>query len=81
MDINDYAMGLLEELDGDARALGCREELSRVSSIIRHGSGADRQLDHYRLVRLEGATKMEALRSVVDLVIAETRQGVGAATQ
>ena len=79
MDINDYALGLLEELDGDAGALGCREELSRVSSIIREGSGADRQLDHYRLARLDGATKMEALRSVVDLVIAETGQGVDAA--
>ena len=45
---------------------------------VRDGSGADRQLDLYRLRRLEGDTEEEALRAVVDLVIAETREGVGA---
>ncbi len=78
-DINDYALGLLDDLEGDARALGCREELRRVATIIQEGSSADRQLDHYRLARLDGAAKMEALRSVVDLVLAETRQGVDSA--
>jgi len=39
---------------------------------VREGSSADRQLDLYRLRLVEGATKDEALREVVDLLVAET---------
>ena len=60
----------------DARALGCEKELRHVLTIIREGSGADRQIDHFRLRRLEGDTGEEALRAVVDMVIAETREGI-----
>lgn len=76
MDIDDYARGLIEQLDEDARALGCEDELHRVSEIIRDGSSADRQVDHFRLRCLEGATEIEALRAVVDLLIAETQEGI-----
>ena len=79
VDIADYADTVVEELTGDARALGCENELRHVLTIIRDGSSADRQLDHFRLRRLEGDTKEEALRAVVDLVTAETRQGIEAA--
>ena len=77
MDIDDYAHGLIEQLDEDARALGCEDELHRVSEIIRDGSSADRQVDHFRIRCLEGATEIEALRDVVDLLIAETQEGIG----
>lgn len=76
MDIDDYAHGLIEQLDEDAHALGCEDELHRVSEIIRDGSSADRQVDHFRIRRLEGATDIEALRDVVDLLIAETQEGI-----
>ena len=76
MDIADEAARLVEELGDDAATLDCEDELRHVLSIISEGSGADRQVDHYRLRRLEGDTDEEALRSVVDLVIAETRQGI-----
>ena len=76
MDIDDYARGLIEQLAEDARALGCEKELHRVSEIIRDGSSADRQVDHFRIHRLDGATEIEALRAVVDLLIAETREGI-----
>ncbi|MXY56944.1 MAG: hypothetical protein F4Y41_11195 [Gammaproteobacteria bacterium] len=76
VDIADEAERLVETLRHDAAALDCEAELRHVLSIISDGSGADRQVDHYRLRRLEGDTDEEALRSVVDLVIAETRQGV-----
>ena len=76
--IDDYAAALIERLEADARALGCHEELLRVEAIVRDGSSADRQLDHYRLCRVEGATEQEALRAVVDLVVTETREGVPA---
>ena len=76
VDINDYAAELVEKLASDARALGCEAEMFRALSIIREGTGADRQVDLYRLRRLEGDTEEEALRRVVDMAIAETREGV-----
>ena len=78
VDIGDYAARLVDDLADDARALGCEPELRHVLTIIREGSGADRQIDHFRLRRLEGDTEEEALRAVVDLVIAETREGIEA---
>ena len=79
VDIADYAARLVEELANDARDLGCEDEVRRAHAIIRDGSGADRQLDHFRLRRLEGDGEEQALRSVVDLVVAETREGIEAA--
>ena len=78
VDIEEYAAFVVEQLADDARALGCEPELRRVLEIIRDGTGADRQIDHFRLRRLEGDTEEEALRSVVDLVVAETREGMAA---
>ena len=76
VDIADELERLIEVLAGDARELGCENEIHHALAIIRDGSGADRQVDHFRLRRLEGDTEEEALRSVVDLMIAETREGV-----
>ena len=76
VDIQDYAARLVEELADDARDLGCEDELQHVLTIIHDGSSADRQLDHFRLRRLEGDSHEEALRAVVDLLIAETREGI-----
>ena len=76
MDIDDYAASLVEELGADARALDCETELRGVLDIVRDGAGADRQVDHFRLRKLEGDSERAALRSVVDLVVAETRESV-----
>ena len=78
LDISDYAAALVETLAADAQALGCEDELRHALTIIAEGSGADRQIDHFRLRRLDGATAEEALRAVVDLVVAETRAGLDA---
>ena len=78
VDIEERAAALVEALADDARALGCEPELRHVLGIVRDGAGADRQIDHFRLRRLEGDTEDEALRSVVDLAIAETREGIDA---
>ena len=78
LDIRDYAAALVETLAADARALGCEDEMRRALTIIDEGSGADRQLDHFRLRRLDGASVEEALRAVVDLAVAETRAGLEA---
>ena len=76
-DIYDQTAELIERLAPDARALGCETEIRRALTIVRDGTGADRQLDLYRLRRLEGDTREEALRQVVDMVVAETREGIG----
>lgn len=75
-DIEEYARALVDDLAGDAQALGCEAELRQVLEIIRLGAGADRQVDHFRLRKLEGDTEEEALRSVARLVVAETKEGV-----
>ncbi len=77
IDIDDYVAALIEEIASDARALGCEAETHRALAIVREGTGADRQVDLFRLRRLEGDSHEEALRRVVDLVLAETREGIG----
>ena len=79
MDIDDYTAQLVEDLADDARALGCHADLLRATKIVREGTGADRQVDHFRLRRLEGDTEDQALRAVVDLAAAETKDGIGIA--
>ena len=76
VDIDDYAAALLEELADDARALGCEAEMRHALAIIREGTSADRQADFYHLRLLEGDTEEEALRGVVDRVLAETKEGL-----
>ena len=73
VDIYDYAAKLVDSLAADAQALGCEADLQRAPAIIREGAGADRQIDLYRLRRLEGDSEAEALRAVVDSAVAETR--------
>ena len=76
VDIDDYATKLVERLADDAHTLGCANELQRIPLIIREGTGADRQIDHFRLRRLEGDSEAEALRAVVDMAVADTQAGV-----
>ena len=76
IDIEDYTARLVDELAEDAKALGCEAELRRAPAIIREGTGADRQIDLFRLRRLEGDAEMEALRTVVDAAVAETEEGL-----
>ena len=76
LDIADIAQWLTAELAEDAAALDCEAELHHVHKIIRHGASADRQLDLFRLRRLEGDSEEESLRAVVDALIEETCQGL-----
>ncbi len=76
VDIQDYAKQLVADLGEDAQALDCETELGRMAEIIRDGTSADRQIDLYRLRRLEGDDHETALQAVVDEAIVETRQGI-----
>jgi carboxylate-amine ligase len=41
----EMTLGLIEELRGDARALGCEDELSLLCDLVENGTGARRQLN------------------------------------
>ena len=75
-DISDFTEELVDMLTDDARALDCEPELRHALTIIAEGTGADRQVDLYRLRRLEGDSHDQALRQVVDLVLTETRASI-----
>ena len=76
VDIQDYLGELVDKVADDARALGCETEVRHALKIVESGSSADRQLDLYRMRRLEGDSKEEALRRVVDQLLSETRNGI-----
>jgi carboxylate-amine ligase len=69
----DELLGLISE---DAEALGCTEELAHVRNIVERGTSAHRQLKTYELERAAGADVNEALRAVVDGLIADTALGL-----
>ena len=72
VDVTEIVHELASTLADDARALGCEAALARTERIVAEGGSADRQEDVYRQAMLDGADTEEALRSVVDSVIAET---------
>lgn len=72
IDIAVEIEALVDALTEDAQVLGCETELRRSLAIVREGASADEQIDLYRLRRLDGASEDEALRAVVDLVVAQT---------
>lgn len=70
---------LLEELLGiiaeDAEALGCTQEIAATRNILSRGTSAHRQRKCFELERAAGRTDEEALRQVVDMLIADTLEG------
>jgi carboxylate-amine ligase len=69
----DELLGLVEE---DARAFGCTAEVAHARTITREGTSAHRQRAAFEKARAEGASREEALKRVVDLLIAETTAGL-----
>ncbi len=65
----DEVIGLTAE---DAETLGCVEEVSNARNILRRGTSAHRQVATYEKAIEAGAEPQEALRKVVDFLIAET---------
>ena len=74
VDIDDVLRPMVKSLTEDARALDCEDDLNHTLQIVKNGSGADRQLDHYRFCILNGASVEEALHEVVNLVVEETAE-------
>jgi carboxylate-amine ligase len=68
----DAVRALLDDVAEDAQALGCEKPLERVRAILDEGTSAHAQLALYRGRRAKGDTPVEALRFVVDWLIAAT---------
>ncbi|MCJ2114612.1 carboxylate-amine ligase [Methylobacterium sp. E-025] len=64
--------GLLARLAEDADALDCRAACERARTIVRHGTGADRQLAAYAAARAAGSSDRASLGAVVDALADET---------
>ena len=63
---------ILELIAEDAQILGCEAEVAHARSIVARGTSAERQLACAHAARASGASDDEAMRAVVDLLIAET---------
>jgi carboxylate-amine ligase len=60
----------------DARALGCEKEIKGIHDILSRGTSAHRQLRDFELELASGASSEDALKSVVDTLIADTAEGL-----
>ena len=72
----DLIEELIEMLTPDAAALGCTSELLSVRDIVKRGTSADRQRKVYDLSLAQRMSAPEALKAVVDHLVAETVAGV-----
>ncbi len=72
-DLIDELIGLLAE---DAAYFGCTAEINHARAIINEGTSAHRQIATFHAARDDGATREEALRRVVDMLIAGTVAGL-----
>ena len=72
-ELNEEMIGFLMQ---HAQALGCERELLHTRTIVENGSSACRQVDVYDKAIEAGRSKEEALKDVVDHLVAETVQGL-----
>ena len=71
---------LLEEMiqltAEDQAAFDCKAEVAEARAILKRGTSAHRQLAVYGRAMAAGADKHEALQAVVDMLVAETLEGL-----
>jgi carboxylate-amine ligase len=60
----------------DAEALACSREVAHARKIFARGTSAHRQVATYESARSRGASEREALRAVVEFLVAETAAGI-----
>ena len=71
----DLVEELIEVTRPDAAYFGCEAEVANARRIVADGTSADRQMAVYDRAVAAGASKQEALKRVVDHLIAETVAG------
>jgi carboxylate-amine ligase len=74
--LKDLAQEMVELLSPDAEELGCLHHLKRITEIVDRGTSAERQVRIFESALTDGATVDEALRTVVDHLIADTQYGL-----
>lgn len=74
--VPDLVEELIELVLAAAHELRCVHEVEHLRHIALEGTSADRQLAAYRKAIDAGAEHEEALRAVVDLLVADTRSGL-----
>ncbi len=67
---------ILELIREDVAALGCEPHVARTRAIVAGGTSADRQLACFQQATSNGASRDDALKAVVDHLIAETCEGL-----
>ena len=73
---SELMVELMDLIGEDAEALGCVAEVARANLIATAGTSADRQLSIYDMAINEGQSEENALKAVVDHLIAETVEGI-----
>ncbi|MBZ0309244.1 MAG: carboxylate-amine ligase, partial [Anaerolineae bacterium] len=73
--MRSLAQELVEMVDDVVDELDSREEVAGVLKICENGTSADRQVAAYNKAIAEGVSHEQALRTVVDNLIAETGKG------
>ena len=74
----DLVEELLALLRADAEALGCVGEIEHARTIVGRGTSADRQVACFERLVAQGASREEALKGLVDHLIAETLDNAAA---
>jgi len=69
----DEIFGLIAE---DAERFDCVDEIQHAHKIIAEGTSAHRQVRAYEAATLNGASHEEALKSVVDMLVEDTKVGL-----
>jgi carboxylate-amine ligase len=72
----DLLTEILDLTYEDARALDCEAEIGSVRDILSRGTSAHRQLKAHELSLAAGSSPEDALKAVVDTLIADTAEGL-----
>ena len=72
----DLIEEIIELVRPDAEEFGCLAEVERARDLVRDGTSADRQIAAFRAAIESGASEDDALRSVVDHLVADTLVGL-----
>ena len=76
VEFNTLLEELIELIMPDAQALDCVDEIKRLKQIGETGTSADRQLAIYHSALKQGQSEPEALQTVVDLLMDETKEAL-----
>lgn len=72
----DLVEEMIEMITPDAEELGCVPHVERARDIVKEGTSADRQIQVVKTALAEGASNDEALRKLVQYLIADTQHGL-----